>query len=395
MPTGMTPLTQRIARLPCTPSIAARNRLQGLLILPAMASLLIAGCSTNRTPSAASPGRLNDVLTVVVHSRAIPNWTEAVGTVRASQTAYIASQTSGNLLEVHVHDGNRVSAGQLLALIDDAMPRAAVEEASAVKASAEQALTGAAADYTLAASTQARYQALYDKKEISTQQFDEVKTRAQASQAARDLARAELSRATAAVAQAKVSLGYSRIEAPFAGLVTARQVDQGTYVSVGMPLFTMEATGSYRLDAQFNEADMGQIRVGGHGTVQIDAIGTTELEGRVTQIVPSADSASRTFLVKIALGPDSRLRSGLFGRARFPSGVRSALMAPQTAVIQRGQLQAVFVVDSGNFATLRYVIAGNPVGQEVEILSGLQDGECIVAAPGDRELAGKLIKPRP
>lgn len=296
---------------------------------------------------------------------------------------------------MRAHEGDRVSAGQLLARIDDAMPRAALEEASAAAASAKQALSAAEAEYALAASTQARYQQLFDKKEISTQQFDEVKTRAQATGAARELAQAQLSRATAALAQAKVSLGYSSVEAPFAGLITARQVDPGTFASVGLPLFTMEDSGSYRLDAQLNEADMGPVHVGSRATIAVDSIGADELVGKVTQIVPSADSASRTFLVKIALVPDSRLRSGLFGRARFASGTRSALMVPKTAVVERGQLQAVFVVDSGNLATLRYVVAGNPLGPEVEILSGLQVGERIVTAPGDRELAGKLIEPRP
>ena len=297
-------------------------------------------------------------------------------------------------MEVRVHEGDRVSAGQLLALIDDAMPRAAVQEASAAEASAEQALSAAQAEYTLSASTQARYRELFDKKEISTQQFDEVKTRAEATAAARDLAHAQLSRASAALEQAKVALEYSRVAAPFVGLITDRQVDAGTYASVGLLLFTIEENGSYRLDAQLSEVDMGPIHVRSHATVLIDALGTTEFEGKVTQIVPSADTASRTFLVKIGLSPDSRLRSGLFGRARFPRGTRSALMVPKKALVERGQLQALFVVDSGNLATLRYVVAGNPVGQEVEILSGLQVGERIVTAPGDRELAGKLIEPR-
>ena len=377
-----------------TPGIVWRRHLHGFLPPIAAASLLIVGCSTNRPPSAASPERVSDAPALVIQLRSIPNWIEAVGTVRASETAYIASQTSGNILEVRVHEGDRVSAGQLLARIDDAMPRAALEQSSAAEVSAKQALSAAEAEYALAASTQARYQELIEKKEISEQQFDEVKTRAQAGQAARDLAQAQLSRATAAVAQAKVSLGYSRVEAPFAGLITARKADPGTYASVGLPLFTMESSGSYRLDAQLNEADMGPVHVGSRASVLIDALGTGELEGKVTQIVPSADSASRSFLVKITLAPDSRLRSGLFGRVRFESGTRMALMVPRTAVVERGQLRAVFVVDSGNVAALRYVAAGNPLGQEVEILSGLQAGERIVIAPGDRELAGKLIEPQ-
>lgn len=367
---------------------------RGILIVAILAAPLVFGCSTDRHAAAASPERVSDVSLIAVQSRSVPNWTEAVGTVRASQTASIASQISGNILEVHVHEGDRVTPGQILALIDDAMPRAAVEEASAAEASAKQSLSAAEAEYVLAASTQERYRQLHEKNEISTQQFDEVKTRAQAAAAARDLAQAQILRATAALAQARVSLGYCRVEAPFAGLVTARQVDPGTYASVGLPLFTIERGDSYRLEAQINEADVGSIRIGSPATVIIDSIGG-QLESRVIEVVPAADSASRTFLVKIGLAPDSRLRSGLFGRARFPRGTRNALMIPRAALVERGQLEAVFVVDSGNLSTLRYVAPGNPDGQYVEILSGLQAGERIIATPGDRELGGKLIEPRP
>ena len=122
---------------------------------------------------------------------------------------------------------------------------------------------------------------------------------------------------------------------------------------------------------------------------------SAEFQGRVGQIVPAADPASRSILVKIELPADARVRSGLFGRARFPRGARSG--APDSAynVVERGQLRGVFVVDANQIAQLRYVTLGQPSGEKVEVLSGLQDGEKLVAAPGDRELGGKQIAPRP
>ena len=222
-----------------------------------------------------------------------------------------------------------------------------------------------------------------------------MENRAQSALAQRELARAQMDRATAALAEARVSLGHSRVEAPFAGLVTQKQVDPGTFVPVGQPLFTLEDTSRYRLDATFNESDMRPIRIGGQATVAIDALGSSELTGKVAQIVPSADPASRTFLVKIDLPADPGLRSGLFGRARFSRGSRTALTIPRSAVIERGQMQAVYVLDAGNVATLRYVTTGNALGQQVEVLSGLESGERVAAAPGDRQLADKRIEPRP
>jgi len=96
--------------------------------------------------------------------------------------------------------------------------------------------------------------------------------------------------------------------------------------------------------------------------------------------------------VKVDLPADSRLRSGLFGRAQFPRGERSALLIPGTAVVERGQLQGVFVLDWKNLASLRYITLGRSTGENVEVLAGLQSGERLVAKPGDLELDGKRIE---
>jgi len=108
--------------------------------------------------------------------------------------------------------------------------------------------------------------------------------------------------------------------------------------------------------------------------------------------VPAADSGSRSFLVKIELPADTRLRSGLFGRALFSRGNRSALIIPQTAVIERGQLQGVYVLDQNRIANLRYVTLGKTVGSVGEVLAGLQEGERMVAKPGELDLGGKRIE---
>jgi multidrug efflux pump subunit AcrA (membrane-fusion protein) len=132
--------------------------------------------------------------------------------------------------------------------------------------------------------------------------------------------------------------------------------------------------------------------MGGQVTVVVDALETAQQKGKVVQIVPAADSASHTFLVKIELPADTRLRSGLFGRAQFSRGNRSALLIPETAVVERGQLQGVYVLDQNSIANLRYVTIGKPNGSAVEVLAGLQERERLVAKPGALDLAGKRIE---
>jgi RND family efflux transporter MFP subunit len=205
------------------------------------------------------------------------------------------------------------------------------------------------------------------------------------------MARAGQAQANAALAQAQTSLGYTRIRAPFAGVVTEKKADPGTLASPGMSIFTIEDTHSYRLEVTVDEGDIRLVHVGQAAPVTIDALGNIQLSGKVVQIVPAADPASRSFLVKIGLPADARLRSGLFGRAQFARGERPALLIPRTSLVERGQLQGVYLLDANQIAGLRYVTLGKSAGEKVEVLSGLQDGDRLVAAPGERELAGKRI----
>jgi RND family efflux transporter MFP subunit len=314
--------------------------------------------------------------------------------VRAAQTSQLASQIMGTILEVRVREGARVQSGQVLALIDDAQPRAAMEQATSAEVAAQKGVVAAESEYRLAEVTRKRYQQLYEKRTVSPQEFDRVVARYESAEATGDMARATLAQATAALAQARTSLGYTQIRAPFAGEVTERKADPGTLASPGMPIFTLEDTGSYRIEITVNESDVHLVRVGQTAPVNIDALGGAELPGKVVQIVPAADPGSRSFLVKVQLPRDARLRSGLFGRARFARGEHRALLIPQTAVVERGQLLGVYVLDAQQIAGLRYVTLGRQVGQQVEVLSGLENGENVIAAPTGRELGGKRISAR-
>jgi RND family efflux transporter MFP subunit len=364
-------------------------------ILIAVFGAALAGCSNAQRVGPQAPETVSDVAVITVHKTAIPDFLEAVGTVRAAQTAQVSSQTMGNIREIRAQQGDRVQAGQILATIDDAQPRAAVEQATAAVAAAGKEVSAADSDLALADSTLKRYQQLFDKKSLSPQEFDEIKAKRQSAEARRDMASAGEAQANAALTQARTALGYTLVHAPFAGVVTQKNADPGALASPGMPLFTLEDTRKYRLEVTVDENSIRNVRAGQSASLSLDALGGAAINGKVEEIVPAADAASRSFLVKIGLPSDARLlsgmRSGMFGRARFPLGERQAVLIPQAAVAERGQLQGVYVVDAKRMSELRYVTLGKADGQQVEVLSGLEDGETIVAAPGTRELGGKQI----
>ena len=355
------------------------------------ALLFFPTCSTEKPATTLAPETLSGVALLTVQRTTIPDYIETTGTVRAAQSAQLASQVMGTITGVNVHEGDAVRRGQVLISIDEAQPHAAYQSATAGLQASQQGIAAADADYALAESTMQRYQMLYDKKSVSPHEYDEVKAKLAGATARRDAAHASSSQAEAAVAEARTAVGFTRIRAPFNGLVTAKLVDPGAIAAPGVPLLIVEDPSHFRLEANVDESQIGTVRLGAGVPVVLDSLGSPPITGKVVQIVPAADPASRTFTVKIDLPANPMIRSGLFGRARFPRGERQSVMVPQTALLHRGQLDAIYVVGKDEIAGLRYVTLGKPDGSDIEILSGLDSGERIVAQPADRELSGKRI----
>jgi multidrug efflux system membrane fusion protein len=370
-----------------------------ILLLTLAAALSLAGCGREQSRTAPLAGTVRGVSVITVEKRKIPDLLEAVGTVRAAQTSAVSSQMMGNIVEIPVHEGDRVQRGQVLAVIDDSQARTAVERSTAADAAAQQQLVGADSELALTESTLKRYQTLFEKKSISAQEFDEIKARHQTALARRDMARAERAQAQAGLNQARTSQAYTRVRAPFDGVVTEKKADVGTLASPGVAIFTVEDVRRYRLEVAVNESDLRYLRKGQQVLANVDALdhdaldhNHPSLKGKVVEIVPAADAASRSFLVKVELPTDAGLRSGLFGQAEFSRGEREAVLIPQSAVVERGQLQGVFVLDQNKVANLRYITLGKRSDSAIEVLTGLQDGEQIVAEPGAGDFNGKRVE---
>jgi multidrug efflux pump subunit AcrA (membrane-fusion protein) len=340
---------------------------------------------------------------------------EAVGTVRAKNSAIVSSKVMGNIVAMKVREGDTVRAGQILVEIDSREARiqtqksgaglvemnGALDEAGRNIKAAESAQTAAESNRRLAASTLRRYQQLLDRQSISPQEFDEVRAKhemadAEAERAGRQLqsleakrrqALARIDQSKADVAGSQVYSSFTRIAAPINGVVVSRQADVGYMAAPGAPLLTIESGADYRLEAAVQESQINRIHLRHQVRVQIDALGQQDLAGTVVEIVPAADPASRTYLVKISItlpgGSQQIIRSGLYGKARFITGQTQAITIPRKAVVERGQLTSVFVVDQSGIARMRLVKTGKTYSDRVEVLSGLKEGEQIVVDAAD------------
>ena len=362
-----------------------------LLFALALAPALLAGCS-RRQPAPAPPSVTQAQLVRSV-AALTPQTIGTTGTIHAKETAIISAQVPGHILRVLVEAGDRVGAGQLLVTLDGAAMQSALEQATAGESAAEKQQAAAAAQASLAAETLARYQVLKEQKSVSPQEFDEVEKQSEAAQLQAAARAAQSEQAKAAVAGARTQLGYATLHAPFAGVVTARMADPGTLAAPGMPILQIDRDGPLQIYTTVDESLIGSVREGMIVPVSVDGIDAANLSGTVTQIVPAADPASRSFLVKLDLPAVKGLRAGMYATADFPGAESKTILVPQSAVVMRGSLACLYALDPDGVARLRYVTLGNRHGDQVELLSGAAAGETLVNNPGDRDLAGRKIEP--
>ena len=377
-------------------------------LIPIAAAALWAGCGAEapRKTEATSPAPV-PVRAVVATPAAWAAGYEATGTVRARTSAVISAKVMGYVREVAVRVGDRVRAGQPLIVIDardmDANYRraqAGVQEAQAAIPEVDNAVAAAKAQLDLAQATFRRMQDLFEKKSISNQEYDEATARLKAAQAAHRMVLAKRSQLEAKIAGAEqersgaeVMLGYARMVAPFAGMVTAKSVDPGSLTTPGAPLLTVEREGAFRLEAQVEESHLGSVKIGQAVTVTLETP-AAPVQGRVSEIVPAVDPGSRAYTVKIDLPALPQLRSGMFGRAVFVQGSRQVLAVPAAAVVERGQLVSVMVVEDG-VARTRLITAGEKRDGQVEVLSGLNPGEKVISPLAANLADGSRVEVRP
>ena len=325
-----------------------------------LAALALNGCGRKSEGGAASLPSVSVQTQVAEYKNRVAT-EDDIGTVRAKLHSVIEAKVSGKIEQMLVVPGQDVTNGELLATIDDREIQAQYDQTLAVRQQAESDLQ--------------RATDLLQQKILSQSEFDAVQSKFRV--------------ADAAAAEAKTLLGYTKVTAPFDGVITRKDADVGDLAAPGKPLLEMEDPEHLRLEADVPEALVDKVKLGDTLPVRVDAL-ETNFAGNVSEIDPSADPNSRTFVVKLDLPSVSGLRAGQFGRVAVPTGEVSALRVPASAVIQRGDMELLFVV-ADNRAQLRIVKTGARVGDEMEIVSGLNSGEQVVISGAEQLLDGQPV----
>ena len=357
-----------------------------------LAALLIAlnGCSKPESrPS--EPASVTGLTVAQIKLAQVPKSVGAAGTVHARESATLSAQMMGRVTSVLVREGDPVREGQLLVVLDGTQALSDLERAHANVASSEAEMRGAETESALAKSTLARYEILREKNSVSPQEFDEVQRRSESAAARLESAHSMMLAAKASESSVHAVAGYARLHAPFSGYVTARHVDPGSMATPGAPLLEVDKTGSLQLHVTVDESLLPLVHRGMTVPVSISA-SMQPISGRISEIMPAADPASHSFLVKIDLPALSTLHPGMFGTAGIVTGDHAAILVPQSAVVSHGSLNSLWIVDRNHVASLRYITIGDTNDTYFEVLSGVSAGEIVVLSAGDRELGGKKIE---
>lgn len=363
-------------------------------ILAALLVAVISGCGRETPPRDRPP--IVGVTTSPVERVDLPERIEAGGVVRARASALLVSRILAPVVEVRVAPGDRVRRGQVLVVLDDRDLTAQARRATAETSVVEQVLLSvhsdrAAADAAsiLAQASHARIVGLQERGSATAQELDEAVAALRAAEARAQGAEARVEAAIAAVASARaageaanVLATFSRITAPFDGVVTEKLVEAGNMAGPGSALVRVEDTSGLQVEALLDESRVASIQSG--TIVQAVLAGADgredPVEARVVEIGRFVEADRRAFRVKVELPAESSARPGSFARLRFDGPPRSTFLIPLAAVMRHGQVTSVFVVEQGA-VRLRLVGLGPAVGARVEVLAGLDVADEVVTSP--------------
>jgi membrane fusion protein, multidrug efflux system len=339
-------------------------------IKPAALALMLAfalsGCGEKAQQQQAAGGTATVKAHVVVVQKAVlPIIATAPGGVIAEQQAQIASRLMGFIREMNVHEGQSVVAGQRLFTVDPTDIQGQISQARAGLAQAEAALADAKTDYK-------RFGNLYKEEAIPKLQWDKVRLQYQVAQQQAAAARAGLDTAAA-------QMHYATVTAPFAGIITQKMANVGDLAAPGRPVLMLENPSRLQVQTNVSSDIFAHLKLGDSVSLEVGQTGTA-VSGKIARLVPAADPATHTYLVKIDLPQDSGLKSGMYVLAAFAVGQREGVRVPQSAVLDRAGITGVFVVDAQGIAHYRMVRVGETSDGQVEIEAGLTPGERVATS---------------
>ncbi|MCL4502629.1 MAG: efflux RND transporter periplasmic adaptor subunit [Deltaproteobacteria bacterium] len=355
------------------------------------------------------PLRPAQEVTVAVVSRLYPGQAftvlNASGYVVAQRKAAVSSKSTGRLAYLGVEEGSRVKKGEIIASLENEDLVAAKNQAAAAVKEADAGLVNAQAELVDAGLQYKRYKTLVEKELVAHQDFDTAVARYKKAQAGVASAQARIRVEKAALANAQASLEYSYIRSPFDGVVTSKYAEVGEVVApfgaavnARAAVVTMADLKSLMVEADVAESNLDKVKLGQPCEISLDAIPGRRFAGEVHMIVPTADRTKATVLTKVKflefdnrILPEMSAKVAFLSRALSPGERQPRLTVSKAALVPREGQNFAYVVKD-NEARLVKVGVGETMGDLVEVLSGLKEGDRVVLKPPPGLADGARVK---
>ena len=302
---------------------------------------------------------------MTVHAEELPQLLEMQGMIHAVDDAVLSSRAMGPVVREYVKVGDRVTKGQALLEIEERMSSGQLAQAQGALAQGQAALA-------LAQRNHQRFQSLFEKQACSQLEYDMALMQY-------EQAKGAVEQAEGAVTVASSIADESIVRAPFDAVVVEKMASTGDLVAPGRPLIRVQSSSGREIWLTVRAAEVRYFELGDSVQVVPNSLQNySSLTAMITEIAPSGDPATQTFLVKAKL-IDSSVPAGVGVTAYVDGEIRTTMLIPRTAIYHSGGLELVAVVDSADIARTRAVTLGRARGTGVEILSGLEAGQRIVA----------------
>ena len=332
------------------------------------------------------------------------------GSIQAVTEAPVLARSSGYVKRRYVDIGDRVSAGQILAELEAPeliqmlrQAQAALEQTKSAVEQASANLQQSRTNERLAQVTAQRWANLFTKGVVSRQendtyqaQYDSQKANTQSLEKAVSAARSNVAAAEANVARLTELQGFSKVNAPFAGVITVRNVDTGVLVSEGNTLlFRIAQTNRLRTYLNLSQADASSVRVGQVASLTIPDLPGRKFAGAVTRTANALDPATRTLLTEVQVSnPDGALMPGMYAEVDLTTPRKDPpLSIPGDTLVVRSDGPQVAVVSPDRSVHYQRIQLGRDFGDRIEVISGLQLGQQVVVNPGDSVQEGSKVNP--
>jgi RND family efflux transporter MFP subunit len=326
---------------------------------------------------------------------------ELPASVQAFDQTPIYARTSGFVKARYVDIGDHVRQGQLLALIDDPQTEQSLLQAKATVAQLKAQLAQAQANAVLSKVTNQRWQSLQTEGVVAKQDADQKFAQSGADEAAVVAAQANIAAGEANVRSLTEQASFSRVTAPFNGIILSRGIDTGSLISSGSQtgvtqIFSIGQSDKVRVFASVPQASSVGLRQGQVAKVAIRELPGQTFSGTIARTSQSIDPGTRTLLVEVDLRNDGRILPGMYATVLFdvPAGATAPVILPANALVVRTSGPQAVVVDGNDVAHFRSITLGRDLGTATEVLGGLQAGDVVVLSPGDNVVDGGKVKPQ-